>query len=165
MEWNDLFLAMAFVLAQKSKDESTKCGAIIVDKHNRIVSGGYNGFVRGGIDEDLPRTRPQKYLFTIHAEENSIIFANRDLEGAKCIVTNKTCHSCLIKLIQKGITEITYPKINQAKMIDKEQEDAIELTLSQHPEIKINRVDLDEVEDILNSTLSKIKEIKKKNNG
>jgi len=160
MEWNDLFLTMAFVLAQKSKDESTKCGAIIVDKHNRIVSGGFNGAVRGTNDALVPQTRPEKYLFNLHAEENAIIFAKQDLEGAKCVVTNKCCHKCLSRLIQTGVKKIIYPKINKAKMIDKIQEEAIEFTLSQHPEVVVEELDLDGVEKILKLTSNSIQELK-----
>lgn len=160
MEWNDLFLAMAFILAQKSKDESTKCGAIIVDKHNRIVSGGFNGPSRGTDDELVPQTRPEKYLHMLHAEINSIIFAKKDLEGAKCIVTNKCCHPCLNSLIQAGVKQIIFPSINKAKMIDEMQEEAIRFTLSQHPEVEVRELDLDGAKDIMEAALKSIVDLK-----
>ena len=160
MNWDDMFLAMAFTLAQKSKDESTKCGAIIVDKNNRIVSGGFNGPSRGTDDSLVPQTRPEKYLHMLHAEENALIFAKQDLEGAKCIVTNKCCHPCLNRLIQAGVKDIIFPKVNKAKMIDEMQEEAIRFTLSQHPDVTVRELDLDGVEDVAQTTLKAIQDLK-----
>ena len=37
----DYYLALAFVIAQKSFDPSSKCGAVIVSKDGRVISTGY----------------------------------------------------------------------------------------------------------------------------
>ena len=65
MNWDEYFLAMCQLVASKSKDRSTKVGAIIVGPDNEIVSTGYNGFPRG-INDDIKERheRPLKYKFT-----------------------------------------------------------------------------------------------------
>ncbi len=51
LTWDELFILQATLIAQKSKDPSTKVGCIIVNDDNVILSTGFNGFPRG-IEED-----------------------------------------------------------------------------------------------------------------
>ena len=44
--WDQYFMGLALLSAQRSKDTRTNVGACIVDKHNRIIGIGYNGFPR-----------------------------------------------------------------------------------------------------------------------
>lgn len=48
MDWDEYFLNIAKTVAERSKDPSTKVGAVIIDKHRRPVSFGYNGLIQGG---------------------------------------------------------------------------------------------------------------------
>ena len=50
MNWTDYFYNIAQQVKEKSKDERTKVGAVIVGKDKEIVSTGYNSFPRGIID-------------------------------------------------------------------------------------------------------------------
>jgi dCMP deaminase len=43
--WDEYFIKIAEVVAEKSKDPSSKMGCVIVDKNKRVVSLGYNGLV------------------------------------------------------------------------------------------------------------------------
>jgi hypothetical protein len=43
--WNEYFIEIAKVTAKRSKDPSTQTGCVIVDKNNRPISFGYNGFI------------------------------------------------------------------------------------------------------------------------
>eukprot|EP00042_Codosiga_hollandica_P025238 m.110583 g.110583 ORF g.110583 m.110583 type:complete len:82 (-) comp51809_c0_seq2:705-950(-) len=52
--WEDYFMAVAFLSAQRSKDPRTQVGACIVDELNKIVGIGYNGFPAGISDSALP---------------------------------------------------------------------------------------------------------------
>ena len=52
MEWDRYFLNIAEQVKEKSKDQRTHIGAVIVGKDNEIVSTGYNSFPRG-IDDDV----------------------------------------------------------------------------------------------------------------
>jgi dephospho-CoA kinase len=43
--WDEYFIEIAKVTAKRSKDPSTQTGCVIVDKNNRPISFGYNGFI------------------------------------------------------------------------------------------------------------------------
>lgn len=107
--WADKFLDMADLVASWSKDESTKCGAIIVDSEQSVVSIGYNGIPR--MVEDLPerQIRPQKYLWFEHAERNAIYNAARHgvtLNGSTIYITALPCADCARAIIQSGIVRV-----------------------------------------------------------
>ena len=98
---------MAFLVAGWSKD-STKVGAVIVDPANRVVSVGYNGFARGVADTpDRLDDRDVKLKMVIHAEENAILFAERNLVGCTLYTWPfMPCASCAGKVIQVGIRRV-----------------------------------------------------------
>ena len=50
MSWDKYFMLMAQTVALKSKDPSTRVGAVIADSDHRIVSVGFNGPPRGTDD-------------------------------------------------------------------------------------------------------------------
>ena len=83
--WKSKFMRLAEEIADWSKDRSSKVGCVIVGPSNEIRSTGFNGFPRGVADDISERlTRPEKYLWTEHAERNAIYNAARagiSLEG------------------------------------------------------------------------------------
>ena len=107
-KWDERFLALAEHVAQWSRDESTKVGAVIVDAKKRVISLGFNGFPAGVLDEVT--SRDQKLRRTIHAEVNAVSFANRSVEGCTIYVTHPPCSNCAAVLIQHGISEVVFPK-------------------------------------------------------
>lgn len=111
--WDQLFLNMAFMIALKSKDPSTKTGCIIVDKNHRVRSMGFNGFPSGVIDTTPERyERPIKYSWTEHCERNAIFSAARigvSLDGCTSYQTGPSCHECARAHIQAGIKEVVWP--------------------------------------------------------
>ena len=44
INWDDYFMFLAKLSAERSKDPSTQVGACIVNNENKIISIGYNGF-------------------------------------------------------------------------------------------------------------------------
>ncbi len=111
--WDETFMHICRIIAQRSKDPSTQTGACIVDKKNIILSLGYNGFPRGCSDDLLPWDREgefgeTKYPFVVHAEENAVLNANASLDGAKLYCILFPCNECAKVIIQKGIAEIIY---------------------------------------------------------
>jgi dCMP deaminase len=105
-KWDLRFLDLAALIAEWSKDESTKVGSVIT-KGNNIVSLGYNGFPYKIKDDQRLKNREEKYKIIIHAEANSILFANQDLEG--CTIYTypfMPCSSCASLIIQSGITRV-----------------------------------------------------------
>jgi dCMP deaminase len=103
-------MAIAEVCAQRSHDAETKVGAVLV--HNgtgAIMATGFNGFVRGANDTMLPDTRPLKYEFILHAEENLIANCARhgiSMEGCSLICTMSPCKHCMRLMINCGITTV-----------------------------------------------------------
>lgn len=111
--WDETFMQMCKVIAQRSKDPSTQTGACIVNDKNIIISFGYNGFPRGCGDDKLSWAREgefcdTKYPFVVHSEENAVLNANASTEEAKIYCTLFPCNECVKVIIQKGIREIIY---------------------------------------------------------
>lgn len=107
-EWDDYFMGMAEYVATKSKDRSTKVGAVIVSPEDHaVLSTGWNGFPRGVNDNvDERHGRPAKYLWTEHAERNAVYNAVRrgvPLLGSAIYVTHMPCCDCARALVQSGI--------------------------------------------------------------
>lgn len=114
INWDDYFMGVALLAAQRSKDPSTQVGACIVDETNRILSTGYNGFPKGCSDDDFPWNRNEsdgetKYPFVVHAELNAILNnRGKSLADSKIYVALFPCHECAKAIIQAGITEVIY---------------------------------------------------------
>lgn len=112
MSWHSYFIQMAKLCASKSKDRSTKTGAVVVGPDKEIRSTGYNGFPRFVNDKIESRyERPQKYSFTEHAERNCIYNAARIGVSLKdCTLyfnyTPHICSDCARAIIQSGIVMI-----------------------------------------------------------
>lgn len=106
-KWHNRMMRLAREVASWSKD-TTKVGAVITDNHNRIVSVGYNGPPRMVVD-DSTIDRQTKLRRTIHAEENAILFARRDLSGHTLYCTHHPCGPCAAVIIQVGITHVVIP--------------------------------------------------------
>jgi dCMP deaminase len=107
-KWDRRFLDAAQLFSYWSKDTSTKVGAVIVDPHRRIVATGYNGFARG-VDDTMERLekRELKYEMIIHAEDNALLFAQRDVSlCALYTYPFMPCSRCAAKIIQAGISRV-----------------------------------------------------------
>lgn len=109
--WDFYFLDLCKVISQKSKDPSTKCGSLIVNERNEIVSSGFNGFPVGVLDsKERLENRDLKYKLVCHSEINAILFANQ--RPINCTLYNypmPSCLSCSKYIIQSGIKRIVSP--------------------------------------------------------
>lgn len=114
-KWDKRFLELADIVAQWSKDRSTKVGAVVVGPDREVRSLGYNGFPRGVNDDVEERhERPLKYLITEHAERNSVYNASRfgaSLAGCTLYCTHPPCTDCARAIIQSGIVAVVVPRI------------------------------------------------------
>ena len=113
ISWDECFMRMAHVIAERSKDPSTQTGAVVVDENNVVVGMGYNGFPRGISNDALPWEREgdfenTKYAYICHAEENAVYNANISTEGCKIYCALFPCNECSKTLIQNGIKEVIY---------------------------------------------------------
>ena len=101
---------IAEVVAQRSHDAETKVGAILInDTSGAIVSTGYNGFVRGATDIVLPNTRPDKYEYILHAEQNMIANCARhgiSMNNCSLVCTLSPCKLCMRMLFNCGIKKV-----------------------------------------------------------
>ena len=117
LKWDDYFMSVAFLSAQRSKDPNKQVGAVIVGPDRVIMGVGYNGFPRGCSDSDLPWAKKSangdpmetKYAYVCHAEMNAIMNKNsQSLHGATLYVTMYPCNECAKLIIQSGIREVVY---------------------------------------------------------
>jgi dCMP deaminase len=113
ISWDECFMRMAHLIAERSKDPSTQAGAVIVDQTNVVTGMGYNGFPRGIENDKFPWEREggfleTKYAYVCHAEENAIYNANNSLKGCKLYCTLFPCNECAKAIIQNGIKEVVF---------------------------------------------------------
>ncbi len=114
ISWDEYFMGIALLSAQRSKDNSTQVGACIVSPDHKILSLGYNGMPKGCHDDVMPWERTgdpldTKYLYVCHAELNAILNADiGTLRGTTVYVTLFPCNECTKAIIQTGIAEIVY---------------------------------------------------------
>ena len=114
LSWEEYFMGLAILSAERSKDPSTQVGACIVDNDNKIVSVGYNG-APIGFDDDKDMTWERegdflntKYAYVCHSELNAILNSNSSVKGCKLYVTLFPCNECAKVIIQSGIKEFVY---------------------------------------------------------
>ncbi len=120
--WDEYFLQLAEDVSHRSPDPSTKHGCVIVDADRRVVSTGYNGPVAGLSNELVPLSRPAKYDWFIHAEDNAVAFARCDLRGATAYITGAPCAACFRRLLQVGIRRVVHGERTAASLTEAEQE-------------------------------------------
>ena len=115
LQWEDYFMALAFLAAKRSKDPCTQVGACLVDKNNKVVGLGYNGFPIGCSDQEFPWRKggktdlDSKYMYVCHAEMNAIL--NRitaDVSECTMYVALFPCAECAKLIIQSRISTVVY---------------------------------------------------------
>ena len=112
--WNEYFMNIAKVLAERSSCDRAYVGAVIVNGDNRIIATGYNGSVGSKTPQcdDIGHVmRDGHCIATLHAEVNCIAYCAREgipLKGSKIYVTHFPCLNCTKALIQSGITKVYY---------------------------------------------------------
>jgi dCMP deaminase len=124
LDMNEIFLIIATVIASRSTCNVISSGAVIVDKHNQIISMGYCG-APSGFEHCCDRGdcwlldhKDVGKCLGIHAPVNAIINAKgRDLEGStiyiagydrikKCMISADPCPGCLGAIKNAGIENI-----------------------------------------------------------
>lgn len=116
ISWDEYFMGVALLTAQRSKDNTSQVGACIVSRENKILSMGYNGMPTGCFDDDMPWEREgeplkTKYMYVCHAELNAILnhaSGTGSLKGARIYTTLFPCNECAKAIIQSGIKELIY---------------------------------------------------------
>lgn len=110
------FLRLAYLAALESPDLSTQNGAVIVS-HDGGLTFGCNKLPMGVEVTPERLERPKKYLWTEHAERNTIYAAARsgvNTSGATMFCPWFACADCGRAIIQSGIDLV----IGHKKMFD-----------------------------------------------
>ena len=120
------FMRFAEAAASLSKDRSTQVGAVAIDDNFNILATGYNGFPRGVNDDiDQRHERPEKYLWTSHAEENLVAqsaYSGRSLKDSTVLVSALfPCATCARMLIQAGVRRVIAPAVSNARWLEQNQ--------------------------------------------
>lgn len=109
-DWDRRFMELARHVGAWSKDRSRQVGCVVVGSDNTVRAVGFNGFPRGLNDEhDHRHQRPEKYLWTEHAERNAIYAAARNgisLAGSRMYLPWFPCVECARAIVQAGIVEL-----------------------------------------------------------
>jgi len=116
------WMGIAEAASERSHDDETKVGAILVKNDTgMVVASGHNGFVRGAPDKDLPNTRPEKYEYMVHAEENLLAHTSRNginIDNCTLVITLSPCQKCLRLMWQAGVTRVICRDLYRDHCID-----------------------------------------------
>lgn len=115
ISWDEYFMSIAVLVSLRSKDPSSKVGAVLV-RDNKIIGTGYNGFPTGCDESKFPWDREvnekgwlnTKYPYVIHSEANALLNTVSSPKGCSIYVTLYPCNECAKLLIQGGIKEVVY---------------------------------------------------------
>lgn len=114
-EFLSAFMETAEAMAKKSKDASTKVGAVLIKPSMRIASVGFNRFPpRIKDDPELltstdPVMRKKKLKRVVHAEANALRYCDApNTDGFKMVVTRHPCSPCALEIACSGVTEVWY---------------------------------------------------------
>lgn len=107
--WDAYFMGLAFYVSIRSRDPSTKVGAVAVMDDKSFFTG-YNGCPSNF--NDLLLNTDSKYSFVRHGEENALDFAGlercRNQKSLVLYVTIKPCPKCALKLIHFNVKRVVY---------------------------------------------------------
>jgi dCMP deaminase len=122
-------LRTAAKLAKLSPDLSTQNGAVIVRPDGVEISGGWNAPPHPSVA--IRHERPEKYVFTEHAERMAIFNAARNghsTEDCTMFAVWAACNECARAIIAAGITRVvTLPhhRVNPSNRWDLRTADAM----------------------------------------
>lgn len=145
--WDEYFMKIAHLVAERSTCLRRMVGAIIV-KDKRIISTGYNGSPRGlnhcleiGCMRErlgIPSGERHELCRGAHAEQNALIqaaSAGSSMEGATMYCTTAPCSTCSKMIINAGILRLVlggdYPDQLGRELIEEAGIETAYMTLDQ----------------------------------
>lgn len=109
MKWDQRYWELAGFVAKWSKDPDAQVGAVVTVRKGRgAIALGYNGFPVG-VEDRAERLADQeiKLDMVVHAEQNALLIAGQEAEGAEMFVRGKPiCSRCAGLIIQAGISRV-----------------------------------------------------------
>jgi dCMP deaminase len=109
LENDFLYLNIAKLVAERSKANRKKVGAVLV-KNKNIVSFGWNG-TPSGFNNACEDDNNCTLSLVVHAEANAICKAAKmglSIEGADLYLTLSPCIECIKLIIQSGIKRVIF---------------------------------------------------------
>jgi len=150
--WDDYFLKMALLVAERSTCRRHHVGAVIV-RDKRVLATGYNGAPKGAADcldlgclrdeLNIPSGTRHEICRAIHAEQNAIIQAG--LHGVSIVdssmyCTHSPCYICAKMIVNAGIKRmVSFTGYADDNFPDLFREAGIAFDVLPVPETRINR--------------------------
>lgn len=152
LSWDDYFLKMALLTAERSTCRRHHIGAVIV-RDKRVLTTGYNGAAKGATDclelgclrEELniPSGTRHEICRAIHAEQNAIIQAG--LYGVSIVdstmyCTHSPCFICAKMIVNAGIKRmVSFTEYADNNFPDLFREAGVAFDVLPVPKTAINR--------------------------
>lgn len=117
LEFDKLYMDLAFRISRMSKAKRLQVGAIIVEGDN-ILSYGYNGMPKGSdnvceyVNANNELTSKPNVIHGEMAAMLKLISRNSSIRGATMYITDAPCLVCSSFILQTGcISEIVYSRV------------------------------------------------------
>jgi dCMP deaminase len=114
--WDEYFMNIVHQLKKRSTCTRRQFGAIVVSGKKEIISTGFNGVVRGAEHcEDIGCIKDTLGVESgmghgicpaVHAEQNALIQAGKDAEGATLYLNGFPCKICARLIVNSGIKRL-----------------------------------------------------------
>ncbi|MDW8055630.1 MAG: dCMP deaminase family protein [Elusimicrobiota bacterium] len=151
ISWDEYFLKLAFLVAERSTCRRHHVGAVIV-RDRRILTTGYNGAPSGCKDclelgclrEELgiPSGQRHELCRAVHAEQNAIIQAGVhgiDITGSTMYCTHSPCIICAKMIVNAKIKRfVTYKDYSDESFKQLFKEANIEFIRLELPKLEIS---------------------------
>ncbi|MGI6120471.1 MAG: deoxycytidylate deaminase [Desulfosporosinus sp.] len=118
--WDNYFMQLAFVVAERSTCLRRQVGAVLV-KEKQILSTGYNGSPSGLLhcnevgcmrqNLSVPSGERHEICRAVHAEQNALVQAAKHgvaIRGADLYVTHQPCVLCTKLMINAEIQRVIF---------------------------------------------------------
>jgi len=153
-EWNEYFLKMAFLVAERSTCRRHHVGAVIV-RDKKILTTGYNGAARGVKDcielgclrdeRGIPSGERHEICRAIHAEQNAIIQAalhGINITDSTIYCTHSPCILCAKIIVNSRIMRfVTCGNYADKNFIELFKEAGVEYESIEVPKLNITKLD------------------------
>lgn len=116
VDTDNYFMDLAKLVASRATCPRRSVGCVIVDKHNYIMSTGYNGVPKGyphciefpcGAESDKSSCNLNGCM-AVHAEQNALLQCNDINSIHKIYVTTSPCVTCAKLIANTSCTEVIY---------------------------------------------------------
>ncbi len=103
---------LAFLASLRSEDEDLQVGSVLAkldQSHIEIFGVGYNGTKTGALHGDYPQHDKNKGKWSLHAEQNTIMFrCVDDISNCHLFTTHSPCFQCSCLITDLRIKKVIY---------------------------------------------------------